>query len=87
MKDAFLENGICELDPEKMWFNLRREWGGYQNLRVQHVPRMHGNFSHVQHCDPMDHSLPGSSVHGILQERILEWDAIPFSRGFSQSRY
>ena len=27
MKDTFLENGICELDPEKMWFNLRREWG------------------------------------------------------------
>ena len=32
--------------------------------------------------DPMDCSLPGSSVHGILQARILEWVAIPFSRGF-----
>ena len=32
-------------------------------------------------CDPMDCSLPGSSVHGILQARILEWVAIPFSRG------
>ena len=32
-------------------------------------------------CDPMDHSLPGSSVHGILQERIPEWVAIFFSRG------
>ena len=30
---------------------------------------------------PMDYSLPGSSVHGILQARILEWVAIPFSRG------
>ena len=30
-------------------------------------------------CDLMDCSLPGYSVHGILQERILEWDAIPFS--------
>ena len=37
-------------------------------------------------CDPMDCSLPGSSVHGILQARILEWVAIPFSRGSSQSR-
>ena len=27
-------------------------------------------------CDPMDCSLPGSSVHGILQERVLEWVAI-----------
>ena len=32
-------------------------------------------------CDPMDCSPPGSSVHGILQARILEWRAIPFSRG------
>ena len=31
-------------------------------------------------CDPMDHSLPGSSVHGILQARILEWVVISFSR-------
>ena len=31
-------------------------------------------------CDPMDCSLPGPSVHGILQARILEWVAIPFSR-------
>ena len=30
--------------------------------------------------DPMDFCLPGSSVHGILQARILEWLAIPFSR-------
>ena len=31
-------------------------------------------------CNPMDCRLPGSSVHGILQARILEWIAIPFSR-------
>ena len=37
-------------------------------------------------CDPMDCSLPGSSVHGILQTRILEWVAISFSRGSSQPR-
>ena len=37
-------------------------------------------------CDPVDCSLPGSSVHGILQARILEWAAIPFSRGSSQPR-
>ena len=30
-------------------------------------------------CDPMDCSPPGSSVHGILQARILEWIAMPFS--------
>ena len=37
-------------------------------------------------CDPLDCSLPGSSVHGILQARILEWVAISFSRGSSQPR-
>ena len=37
-------------------------------------------------CDLMDCSPPGSSVHGILQERILEWVAISFSRGSSQFR-
>ena len=37
-------------------------------------------------CDPMDCSLPGSSVHGILQARILEWIAIPFSRGSTWPR-
>ena len=37
-------------------------------------------------CDPMDCSLPGSSVRGIFQARILEWIAIPYSRGSSQHR-
>ena len=37
-------------------------------------------------CDPMDCILPGSSVHGILQARILKWVAIPFSRGSSRPR-
>ena len=37
-------------------------------------------------CDSMDCSLPGSSIHGILQARILEWVAIPFSRGLPQPR-
>jgi len=37
-------------------------------------------------CDPVDCSLPGSSIHGILQARILEWVAISFSRGSSWPR-
>ena len=37
-------------------------------------------------CDPTDYSLPGSSVHGILQGRKLERVAIPFSRGSFSSR-
>ena len=37
-------------------------------------------------CNPVDCSPPGSSVHGILQVRILEWVAIPFFRGSSWPR-
>ena len=35
-------------------------------------------------CNPVDWSLPGSSAHGILQARILEWVAMTFSRGSSR---
>ena len=37
-------------------------------------------------CDPVDCSLPGSSVHGTLQAGILEWGATPSSRGASRPR-
>ena len=37
-------------------------------------------------CDPMNYGPPGSSVHGILQARTLEWLAMPSSRGSSQLR-
>ena len=37
-------------------------------------------------CNPVDGSQPGSSVHGILQARILEWVAISFSKGSSRPR-
>ena len=36
--------------------------------------------------DPMDYSLPGSSIHGIFQASVLEWVAISFSRGSSAPR-
>ena len=44
------------------------------------------HFSRVQLCDTIDCSLPGSSVHGILQARILEWVAVLSSRLSSRSR-
>ena len=49
----------------------------YTHMLVQSCPT---------HCDPMNHSPPGSSVHGILQARILEWVSKPSSRTSSQSR-
>ena len=55
-------------------------------LFTQHQLWSDSSFSHsfllisFNLCDPMDCNPPGSSVHGILQARILEWVAIPFSR-------
>ena len=43
-------------------------------------------LSHVWLCDPTDHRLPDSSVHGILQTRMLEWVAISYSKEPSQPR-
>ena len=37
-------------------------------------------------CEPMDYSLTGASVYGILRARILEWVAISYYRGSSQPR-
>ena len=36
--------------------------------------------------DPVDYTLPGSSVYGVLEAKILEWFSMPSSRGFSQHR-
>ena len=38
-------------------------------------------------CEPMDDILPGSSVYGILQAKIMNWGVISSSRGSSQPRY
>ena len=48
-----------------------------------HMP---SHFSRAWPCDPMNCSLPGSSVHGILQAEILEWVALPSFRGSSRPR-
>ena len=43
-------------------------------------------LSHIRLCNPMDCSLPGSSVNGVLQARTLKWVAVPFSRVSSRPR-
>ena len=54
-----------------------------ENYACMHVKSLQ---SCVTLCDPLDCSPPGSSVHGILQARILEWVPISFSRGSSRPR-
>ena len=55
---------------------------------IQHIMCKHAKSLQLclSLCNPMDWSLLGSSVHGILQARILEWVAMPSSRGPSSSR-
>ena len=71
---------------------------GLQQYMNQKFPYVQAGFSRgrgavvlaaqwcLTFCDPMDWSLPGSPVHEILQARILEGVAIPFSRGSSRPR-
>ena len=82
-------NKIC------IWFKQKSRWShphlhGY--YRINDCMGHKGWISSYVHtyihtlscstlCNPMDCSLQGSSVHGILQARILEWVAISFSRG------
>ena len=84
-----LSENPCSLYPD-------HESECYQNWRSLCVPSRHRacprrSESEVARscptlCDPMDCSPPGSSVHGILQARVLEWGAIAFSRGSSWPR-
>ena len=56
------------------------------NMKIFHVQHATLLQSCLTLCDPMDCNLPGSSVYGILPARILEWVAMPSSRGSSRSR-
>ena len=71
--------------PENLHFHLR--FKGFVN-KISHSLKSESEVAQLcpTLCDPMDCSLPGSSVHGIFQARILEWVAISFSRGSSRPR-
>ena len=62
---------------------MEKLWQSVTSLRFVVVVQ---SLSCVWLCNPMDCSAPGSSVHGILQARILEWVVMPSSRGSSQPR-
>ena len=66
-----LEEGRATHSSFLAWRILwTEEPGRLQSVCAQSYPTL---------CNPMDHSLPGFSVHGILQVRILEWVALSFS--------
>ena len=66
-----------DLDKTLAWCVIVSKW-----LSVLSVSRWVMSDS----CDPMDCSPPASSVHGILQARIQEWNSVPFSRGSPRSK-
>ena len=65
--------------PPSLGFSRQEHWSGLPFPSPMHEREV------VQSCptlsDPMDCSLPGSSIHGIFQARVLEWGAIAFSYG------
>ena len=70
-------NKVGKNIPLLNWLVVSLSWRKVKVLVTQSYPTL---------WDPMDCNPPGSSVHGILQARILEWVAFPFSRGSSQPR-
>ena len=58
----------------------------FYNEIFSNSPFIFFNQLFILSCDPMDCSLPGSFLHGILQARVLEWVAISFSRGSFRPR-
>ena len=71
------KNGSLRFVSETSWSLLSSAYVDVYVLVAQLCPTL---------CHPMDCSPPGSSVHGILQARTLEWVAIPLSRGSSQPK-
>ena len=64
--------------PPPLGFSRQEHWSGLPFPSPMHESEVAQSCPTL--CDPMDCSLPGSSVHGIFQARVLEWGAIAFSK-------
>ena len=74
-KITFYKSQTCKLEMQKIISDIYESES--ESEVAQSCPTL---------CDPIDCSLPGSSVHGILQAIVLEWIVISFARGSSQPR-
>ena len=63
-----------------MGFSRQEHWSGLPFPSPMHESESEVAQSCLTLCDPMDCSLPGSSIHGIFQATVLEWGAIAFSQ-------
>ena len=68
--------------PPSLGFSRQEHWSGlhFQCMKVKSESEVIQSYPTLR--DPMDCSLPGSSVHRILQARVLEWGAIAFSMAY-----
>ena len=82
MLAAPLAGSWSEHDPEQSLQLTHAGHAGKKRMKMKALVAQ----SHPTLCDSMDGSPPGSSAHGILQARILEWVAVPSSRDSSQPR-
>ena len=81
-QDLFYDTEICREVTPFLGCNL--QYFLYSDSAYCVSARVLSHFSRLRLCvTPMDCSPPGSSVHGVFQARILEWIAMPFSRGSS----
>ena len=83
----------CSIPPWSQWSSGRMRAMSFKSLKkfllvmaVDCAVLCLVSQSCLTLCDPMVCSLPGSSVHGMLPARILDWVAYPFSRGSSQPK-
>ena len=84
-----IEVSDCDIIKEKRFIDLPKITKSYENILYSdlHTVTLNTGESEVAQSwptlsDPMDCSLPGSSVHGILQAKVLEWIAIAFSNAW-----
>ena len=67
--------------PLSLGFSRQEHWSGLPFPSPMHIVKSESEVAQSSATlhDPMDCSLPGSSIHGIFQARVLEWGAIAFS--------
>ena len=73
--------------PPSLGFSRQEHWSGLPFPSPIHESESEVAQSCLTPSDPMDCSLPGSSVHGIFQARVLEWGAIAFSEQMYSCHY
>jgi len=76
-EEALWGGRVCQTDKKEDVLGKWTKCWGKRAKSLQSRPTL---------CDPMDSSLPGSSVHGVLLARVLEWVVMPSSRGSSWPR-